>query len=216
MPTAGALRRTLVERQADVKGDAAYHSGRVIGAVDAQNAAMNAEKKRRADQVAADTRALAKVAAEVERIMERYRPIVARLEASRAQRAALRSHLARAHDELLGLAGRSHGQARASQGEEAQHRRRAASAQLRAARGYTMDPGTTPNRYGRACAPRAAWAAAGGAGAGTVTMRSRGGTGTRRGGGLRAGSRSGAGLGLTGGSSSGVQRPRTTGGGGRR
>ena len=184
------LRRTLVDRQTDETGDAAYHSKRVIREVDAMNTKMNSEKAARAGQVAADTAAIGKIRGEIARIMERYNPIVAHLAEQRRVRGALAEQLRRAHDELAGLSGMSRRRTRRTQARESGLARRAASAHLRATRGYDLRPGTTPNRYGRpmglsATATASATATHASASGMAHTMRSRGG-----GGGSRSGSRS--------------------------
>ena len=119
----------------------------------------------------------------------------------------LASQLRRAHDDLADLAGMSRRRKCRSQFQESDLARRAASAHLRATRGYDVRPGTTPNRYGR---PMGTGRMGTGTGMGMAhTMRSRGGSRSR----TMMGSGVTAGLGSSMGSSRGIGAASGTRGG---
>lgn len=151
---ADGSRKTLVQQVSEVKGDAAYHSGRIIGEVDAMNFKLEAEKKKRRDQVAADLKEIKHIADEQERLMVRYRPLAARLNERKAEREHLRQVLAQTHDKVHGFIGQSRGTKQSCLTEQLHLRAKAAKAELKSCRGYSCDTGTTPDRFGQTAVQR--------------------------------------------------------------
>ena len=142
-------RKTLVQQVAEVKGDAAYHSGRVIGEVDAMNFKMEKEKKMRRDQVKADQKEIKHLEDERARLMVRYRPLVERLDARKAEREKLRQLLQETHDKVHGFIGSSRTTKAHALTNQGHLRAKAAKAELKLCRGFSCDPGTTADRTGR-------------------------------------------------------------------
>jgi hypothetical protein len=142
-------RLSLIEQQALVKGDAAYHSGRVIGNVQAMNEKASKNKKLKLLQIAADRKAIAHLEAEEASLMVRYTPLVARLDARKVEREHVRKVLHETHDMIQGSIGKARTTNRWAKKEEAHHYSSAARGELGAARGFTCNPGTTADRYGR-------------------------------------------------------------------
>jgi len=140
---------SLIEQQALVKGDAAYHSGRVIGNVQAMNAKASKDKKLKLLQITADKKAIAHLEAEEAALMARYTPLVAKLDARKVEREHVRKVLHETHDMIQGSIGKARTTNRWAKKEEAHHYSSAARGSLGAARGFTCNPGTTADRYGR-------------------------------------------------------------------
>ena len=142
-------RKTLVQQAGEVKGDAAYHSGRVIGEVDAMNFKMEKEKKMRRDRVNADQKEIKHLEDERERLMVRYRPLVERLEARKAEREKLRQLLQETHDKVHGFIGSSRSTKAHALTNQGHLRAKAAKEELKLCRGFSCDIGTTADRTGR-------------------------------------------------------------------
>merc|ERR1711871_205319 len=113
------------------------------------NFKLEAEKKKRRDQVAADMKELQHIVNERERLMVRYKPLVARLDERKAERDHLRQVLAQTHDKVHGFIGKSRSTKQTALTEQGHLRASAAKQELDSCRGFTCEVGSTPNSFGK-------------------------------------------------------------------
>ena len=81
--------------------------------------------------------------------MVSYKPLVQRLAARKEERAHAQKALHEAHDVIAGSISKARTTNRWAKKEEGHHFANAARGTLNAARGFTCNPGTTADRYGR-------------------------------------------------------------------
>ena len=139
-------RRTLVERATDNKFAAQSNpenAKRTVHAVESQHFHQQKNFRAKKDEAARLKYELKHIEDQVARLMVRYKPLCAQLEARKKQRDNLKRLLQKGISQTKELSGFTHTRHKASMSRESRLARKMAAEGLRAERGFSMLPGTT-------------------------------------------------------------------------